>query len=106
MGSGSLVRLLTASTPDHGAFQDTALGGKGGINEKIFGIELMIVRGVGDGLAQYLGDRVTGPFDGKLELVQSLRGGKTNDRLDDQIDLSGSLGKMRGFGGYNHFRFC
>lgn len=106
MRSGSLVGLLTASTPDHGTFQDTALGSKGGIDEKIFGVELVVIGGVGDGLAQYLRDWVTGSFDGKLELIQSLRGRKTDDRLDHQIDLSGCLGKVRGPGGdYHFFRF-
>lgn len=106
MRSDSLVGLLTAATPNHGTFQDTALGSKGGIDKKIFGVELVIVGGVGDGLAQYLRDWVTGSFDGKLEFVQSLCSRKTDDRLDHQIDLSGGLGKMRGFGGDDHFRFC
>ena len=83
------IGLVTHMTAEVTAFDGPAFGGESSIDKQRISGKLQIVGSVGDGLTQNLGDGRAGPLDGEAELLKSLGGGKSNNRLGHEIDLSG-----------------
>jgi len=91
-----LEGLVVTATTHEAPLKSASFSGVGFFDDEFTAVKLEVVNGVSNGLFEDGRNGVSRATKSELKALEGAIDGKSNDSLDDQVDLTGRVTKMSG----------